>query len=49
MKKKDIQILGSCQKAEEAAEQEVDGETNCNLLTWNGLQGFGNETEKVVN
>ena len=28
--------LGSCQRAEKAAEHESDGDTNCSRYSWNG-------------
>ena len=34
--RKDRQILGSLQKTKKAGGHEHDGDTDCNLCTWNG-------------
>ena len=43
-KRKDRQIPRSCQRAENSAEHECDGATNCSWNPWNGPKGFGKET-----
>ena len=48
-KQKDGQILGSCQRAEEAIEPEGDGDTTCIWCTWNSPQRPGKETGDTGN
>ena len=36
-KRKDKQIIGTCQKTEKAIEDEGEGDSNCNWRTWNSV------------
>ena len=48
-KRKDEQILGSCQRAEKAVDHKGKSDTNSCWYAWNGPQSLGIKTEGIWN